>query len=121
MASEYGYAEILDVENVSGIDYSALVGGEITDTVLEANISQAERLVNTYLNTTFTGTIPDAVKYVVIKITIRMLRNKMIEDGIMDRENPEAKTKPLWDESWETLLKPFVVAQGVKRTMYIKT
>lgn len=78
MASEYGYATITTVENRSGMDYSAI---GLSDEQIEAQISQAERLVNIYCGQSFSGTIPDGVVYVVLEIAVKKLWNLLLENG----------------------------------------
>ena len=82
----YGYATVADLESFAVTDYSA-VDASYTDAVIEANITQAERLVNVYCGQSFSGTIPDGVVYVTIDVSFKLMHNRMLFDGTVDREN----------------------------------
>ena len=88
MVSAYGYITVAELEAFAVTDYGT-VDASYTDAVVEANISQAERLVNIYVGQTFTGTIPDGVVYVVLDVSFKLMHNRMVEEGIMDRQNPK--------------------------------
>lgn len=102
MASEYGYITVTELENFTNTDYSA-VDATYTDTVIEANISQAERLINIYMGESFSSPIPDTIKYVALDVSFKLMHNRMVEEGIMDRENPKKYFPILNDENKELL------------------
>lgn len=62
MVSVYEYITVADLESFTANDYDA-VDAAFINAVVDANISMAERWVNSYCKTTFTGTIPDEVVY----------------------------------------------------------
>ena len=77
-----------------------------TDTVVESWISQAERLVNKLKGGSCSGTIThlteptgDAPDYIAgtLMIAKNIAHNQMIDDGIMDRNNPPNRV-PLIDD-----------------------
>lgn len=82
MASTYGYATLADLEKYAHIDYSAIDGTYLGDTYVEAAITNAEKFINGYIGTTFTGTIPDAIELVTKMIAKIFLDNFMIEQKI---------------------------------------
>ena len=86
MVSTYGYTTLVALELFAVEDYSAR-SATFTDTVIEAIITQAERLINVYCHTTFTGTIPDGVVAVVLELAFRLMYNRMLFAGAVDRDN----------------------------------
>lgn len=103
MTSVYQYCTIADVEARANVDYGTLVS-PIVDGTVEANISQGEREINTKLGQTFTGTIPDGIKFLAIELAYRRLYNHMVWLGMMDRENPKKEMMPIWDEDMLSIL-----------------
>lgn len=79
MVSVYQYGDITGLEALAGTDYSE-VNDDYTDTVIESNISSAERKVNGKCNTSWSGTIPDGVVDAVYTITKQLMNNLMIEN-----------------------------------------
>ena len=61
MASQYGYATVASLELFASEDYGLIDATFLTDAHVEAKITAAEQIINTYLGQTFTGTIPDEV------------------------------------------------------------
>lgn len=118
MVSIYEYQNIEGLEARSGIDYSVKLA-KYTDTIIKAQISQAERLVNTKCNTSFTGTIPDAVVYVTTELAYRTMYNMMIWDGPLGTREKNERLMPLWDETWDKLLKPFLAENAKSRKLFI--
>lgn len=105
--SQYEYCTGDELEAFADVVYTTLV-----DPIIEVNVmaivSQGEREINTKTGQTFTGTIPDAVKTVAIELAYRRLYNRMVWIGLMDRENPKKRLKPVWDDSLMGLLKVFI-------------
>lgn len=85
-SSAYGYCTVANLEALTNIDYSA-VDSSYTDVVIEAHISQAERLVNSHAGQSFTGTIPDVVVFLTLDVASKLMHNDMLLKGITDREN----------------------------------
>jgi len=94
MASTYEYIDVSALENFTGHDYST-VDAAYTDDVINANITIAERIVNSLCNQTFSGTIPDEVVSATTIMAASLMRRRMIEDGHVDRANPEKKHVPV--------------------------
>jgi len=80
MASDYGYTDVAGLEAFAGQDYSA-INAKYVDGIIEAQISQAERIVNEYKRQSYSGTIPDDVKSATLMIARRFMKNILIEDG----------------------------------------
>jgi hypothetical protein len=80
MASIYGVITVANLELFAGIDYSALYSGYI-DTVIEANISQAERIVLSYCGNMTIVTNPIVIA-AVTEYSKRLMYNLMIHDTI---------------------------------------
>jgi len=80
MVSQYGYITVQDLEDYAIYDYSAR-DKRYTKIVIEAQISQAERLVNDYKRQSYSGTIPDDVKTATLYISKKLMNNILIEDG----------------------------------------
>ena len=104
MVSEYGYATVASLELYTSEDYSEMVR-KITDGEVDAKITAAEWLINTYLGQTYSGTIPDGVKFATHDIAKRLLYQWMREHGMkLDKEKVlEADKKLLNDDIKEIL------------------
>ena len=86
MASVHGYITLAELELFAIEDYSAKSSSYIDD-VIDAQISQAERIVNIYCGQTFAGTIPEGVVAVTLELSRRFMHNRMVSDGIFDRDH----------------------------------
>lgn len=86
MASEYAYASITDIENYTGIDYSAVDSVRLADGRTEKKITIAERMVNAYLGVSVAQTVTDAVKMCTIVLAAKMLHNSLKELGYHEGE-----------------------------------
>lgn len=82
MVSTYGYTTVAALEAFSLEDFGASYS--YTDAQVEAVITQAERLINTFCNTTFTGTIPDAIVSSTLELSYRMMLKRLIKDAYLD-------------------------------------
>ena len=83
MTSTYGYITVADLEAYASTDYSA-VDADYTDAIIEAQITQAERIINVNTGTTFTGTIPDAIVMATLDVAMRLMYNRMIFDEYIE-------------------------------------
>ena len=83
MASTYAYATLADIENFTGIDYSAVDSTAFSDVRVDATITMAERMVNAYLGITdkTADTTTDAMIMATIIITAKLMNEKMINLG----------------------------------------
>ena len=54
------------------------------------------------------GEIPDAIETLVIKLSYREMYNRMVWDGVMDRENPKKQLMPIWDDDLLGVLNPYI-------------
>lgn len=86
MVSAYEYITADELEAYAGKDYST-IDSKYTSSIIEANISQAERIVNEYKKNTYSGTIPDDVKAATLIISRQLMKNMLIEDGHGARED----------------------------------
>lgn len=82
MVSTYGYATLANLEKYAHTDYSTIDGTYLADSYVEEAITNAEKFVNAYIGTTFTGTIPDDIELVTKMIAKIFLDNFMIEQQI---------------------------------------
>lgn len=104
MVSEYGYTTVAILEAFTSEDYGTMTK-PITDSQVDAKITAAEQLINTYLGTSFTGTIPDGIKYCTKDIVKRMLYGVMRENGMMlDKEKVLESQKPYLNSDITSLL-----------------
>jgi len=119
MVSVYGYTTVAALELHAATDYGT-VDATYTDGVVEAVISQAERYMNVIMGQSFTGTIPDAVVFVTLDVSYRMMFNRMIADGflIMDGEEHQKRFEEYLSEDSQLMLKPFIKAQSATRTVW---
>lgn len=116
MASLYGYITVTALELFSSIDYE--VEGEYTDGMVEAVITVTERDVNTRCGQSFASTIPDGIVAATTEVAYRRMYNRMVLDGIMDRQNPKKRLLPLWDDDLQDLIKAFIKVNGAVRTVW---
>jgi len=81
MVSEYEYITVAELETYTGIDYSALLA-TFTNGVIEAQISNAERICNGIKRGSYTSTtVPDDVEAATYLMSQRLMRNLIIEFG----------------------------------------
>lgn len=117
MVSAYGVITITNLEAVAGVDYSALYSG-YSDTVLEAQISQAERLVLSYIGNLSLTTNP-LVVYAVGEVAKRMMYNMMIHDAIAGYSEKKPFL-PVFDELLQETLNDLRALYGDKRKIWIQ-
>ena len=84
MVSTYEYITVAELEAHTGVDYS-VVNAKYTGTVIDAQISIAERFVNTQLPGT-TPTATDGVIAATLLLSERLMLNKMVADGHREPE-----------------------------------
>ena len=85
MVSDYEYTDVAGLEALAGQDYSA-INSKYTDSVIEAQISMAERICNEYKRQSHDGGVdtPDDVKSATLMIARRLMKNLLIEDNIFE-------------------------------------
>ncbi len=103
MTSVYKYTDKSALELYTVTDYD-LVDASYTDKVIEAWISQSERLINVYLGTTFTGTIPDGVVYAALEISMKIAWNRLLFDGFVNKETMPPYKQPYIDADLKQIL-----------------
>lgn len=81
MASTYGYTTLANIENLSGIDFSAVDSVAFSDARVEAAITSAEKLINGYIGETADQTDTDGLESCTVYITLKLLKAKMINLG----------------------------------------
>lgn len=84
--SEYSYATVANIEAFTGIDYSTKHATKFTDVLIEAKITIAEKMINSYLGKDGALTITDGIEACTIIIAAKILHNSLIEIGIHDKE-----------------------------------
>ena len=82
MVSTYGYATLANLEKHAKRDYSAIDATLLADPNVDDTISDAEKFINGYTGTIFTGTIPPDIELVTKQIAKIYLDNFMIERAI---------------------------------------
>lgn len=105
MTSEYGYTTVAGLETFTGRDYSA-INASYTDSVIEAQISTAENIINGYCGQSWT-TIPAVITTATKIIAGRLMTNMLIRDGYMDRANPDKPEYSLLTSEVKALLDPY--------------
>ena len=94
MVSTYGYATVANLEKHAKVDYST-IDATLTDALVDDTISDAEKYINGYVGTIFTGTIPDSIELVTKMIAKIMLTNYMIEQAIGSYSQSNGITTPI--------------------------
>jgi len=84
MASTYGYTTLAAIENLMGIDLSAVDSTAFSDARVEAAITTAEQMINGYLGVTSDQTTTDGIATCANLITIKLLNAKLISLGYQD-------------------------------------
>ena len=84
MASTYAYTTLVNIENLIGIDLSAVDSVAFSDARVEAQITSAEKLINGYLGETADQTSTDGLESAAVYITLKLIKSKMINLGFMD-------------------------------------
>ena len=80
MASEHGYTTVVALEPYAGQDYSA-IDAKYTDTIIEAQITQAEYIINAKTGVDYTGSVPDGAKGAALEISKNLMNNLLVSDG----------------------------------------
>jgi len=89
MGSTYGYITVTQLEAYTGIDYGT-TKATYTDTLVEAQISIAERVVRA-LSIDPPTTATDEVFTATMILSERFMRNVMITDGFADEMPQDVK------------------------------
>jgi len=82
LASAYNYITISDIN--PNTNFFSTISANYTDAFIESLISQAEYYVNSLCGDSFSGTIPDEVKFATIYITKILIDNEFIKDGFLE-------------------------------------
>ena len=106
MVSTYRYITEAEAESYAATDYSVL-DGSLTPTVIESNITQAERIVNVFCKQTFTTPAPDAVVSVTLELTKRLMHNLLIDKQRVGEGTPH-KYKIVITSDMAALLQNYV-------------
>lgn len=105
MVSQYGYITVAVLEDYASEDYGAIDSTFLADSKVEAKITAAEQLINSYCGTSFTGTIPDGIQYATKDISKRMIYTWMRENGMeLDKEKVLESKKPYLSDEIKDLL-----------------
>ena len=84
MVSTYEYTTLENIENIAGIDFSAVDAVAFSDTRVEATITSAEKLINGYLGETLDQADTDGLETATVYITLKLLKSKLINLGYQD-------------------------------------
>ena len=107
MASTYSYTTLATIENLTGLDYSAINSTTFADAKVESIITIAERMVNGYLGVSTAQTVTDGIKVATILITVKLLAGRLMEMGY---QKEAEHTTQLIDMSIKEILETFVDA-----------
>ena len=86
MVSTYEYTTAAALASIHSKTYAS-IDAAYTATVVEANITQAERWVNEYCgreNTGFSAPIPDGVVFATLEMAKYLMEKLMLEDGHLE-------------------------------------
>jgi len=86
MASVYGYITLANLEAKSKIDYSTVDATAFTDANVEATITLAERMINTYLGVSTGQTVTDSIITATTLIAERMAWDEMATLGYQEED-----------------------------------
>jgi len=117
MASVYGVITLANLEALAGVDYSALYSG-YSDTVIEANISHAERIILSYCGDMTIVTNPLVIA-AVGEYAKRLMYNLMIHDSISGYADKKPFL-PLFDDEMKEGLNDIRSQYGNKRKIWIE-
>ena len=84
MASTYGYTTLAIIEDLIGIDLSAVDAVAFHDDNVDQAITSAEQLINGYLGETADQTDSDGLATCANFITLKLIQNKLINLGYQD-------------------------------------
>jgi len=84
MVSTYEYTSLATIENLMGLDLSAVNSVALSDARVEAMITSAEQIINGYLGTTTDITTTDGIATCANLITIKLINAKLIMLGHQD-------------------------------------
>jgi hypothetical protein len=116
MTSTYQVITVANLEAYAGTDYGALYSG-YSDTVIEANISSAERKVLSYCGSLTIITEP-AVIDAVSEIAMRKMYNLMIHDSISGYSDKKPFLD-IFDDMLKETLNDLRAIYGNKRKIWI--
>ena len=89
MVSTYGYATQANIEDLTGIDYSAVDATRLTDARVIAKITLAEQIVNSFLGETVDHTTTDGITVCTTFIAAKLLHNNLVNLGYTDLEQAD--------------------------------
>ena len=84
MASTYAYTTLENIEDLTGIDFSAVNATAFTDDRVNAAITSAEKIINGYLGETIDQASTDGLETTTVYITLKLLKSKLINLGYTD-------------------------------------
>jgi hypothetical protein len=84
MATTYEYGTLAEIENLIGLDLSAIDSTAFSDARVEAMITLAERMVNGYLGVTTAQTVTDGIKTATLMISMKMISGKLRMLGYLE-------------------------------------
>lgn len=123
MVSVYEYTDVEDLENFAGYPWAvpgtpdategySNILAKYTNIVIEAQITQAERIVNVYCHTTFAGTIPDGVVATTLELSKRLMYNLLLEDDQLEDGASEKSAVIEGDTGLERLLSEYILTDS---------
>lgn len=110
--SAYGYSTVAKLEDFSSEDYGAIDAVYLADPKVDAKITAAEQIINTYTGVVQTAPIPDAYE-----VSTNMIADKLILRWLWRHNFPLTKAQqkvvlqPLIDDDVVMLLDKYKVKQ----------
>ena len=108
MASAYGYTDIAGLELYSSEDYGLIDSVYLTDPYVDAKITSAERKINTFIGTSFSGTIPDGIidstNVIAHRIILKWMNRHKFE---LSKEQKTEAAKPIFSDDVILMLKSY--------------
>jgi len=108
MVSAYGYTDVAGLELFSSEDYGLIDPTYLTDPHVDAKITSAERKINTYTGTSFSGTIPDGIIDTTNVIAHRMILKWLSRHKFeLSKEQLKEAAKPLLSDDVTLILNKY--------------
>lgn len=87
------YVTISELEAYTSYDYSE-INSRYTDVIIDAVITQAERIVNSYTRQSWSSqNVPDNIKGATLEIAARLMHNRMVADKVIESEYADITIK----------------------------
>jgi len=103
--SAYGYITGDELEDYTGIDYSAIHATKFSEALVMGKVTIAEKMINAYLGVDGAQTITDGIEACTLIISAKILHQNLIGIGF---HNKEEHNLELIDMSIPAILRMFL-------------